>query len=430
MLIRFQAANYRSLFDPVELSMVAVDRDRPEARPQEPLGESLLPVAGIYGPNASGKSNVVAALAWLREAVAMSLRTWDDAIPVDPFAFSLSPDQSSQFELELAIGGVRFEYLLELNSEKVLYEALFHYPKRYRRRIFEREEGVIFQQGVSGQAGVKELLTPRTLVLSAARRFDDPLVGGFVNELLQVQTIGQSAHRSYGASRRGSSNLADYYVSTMRLLLESGIQNPLFVSPYDEGKYDRRDQVLSMLRMADIGIDDVDVVEEAMEQPSPGFPTPQRRRVRFLHHVGSGRTPLELDQESEGTMTWFRLIGPLLEALRTGSLMVVDELDASLHPRLSAELLRIFHSPDMNPHGAQLVFTAHDVSLLSHLNRDEVWFTEKRSDGSTRLGSLAEFAGERVRKSKDLESAYLNGRFGAIPNLDQVELLRGLGLIG
>jgi AAA15 family ATPase/GTPase len=107
-----------------------------------------------------------------------------------------------------------------------------------------------------------------------------------------------------------------------------------------------------------------------------------------------------------------------------------DELDASLHPTLSAQLIHLFHDPITNPLGAQLVFTSHDTSLLNHLNRDEVWLTAKGPDGSTRLGALAEFAGERVRKSLNLENAYLHGRFGALPQVDQTEFLRALGLIG
>jgi len=124
------------------------------------------------------------------------------------------------------------------------------------------------------------------------------------------------------------------------------------------------------------------------------------------------------------------MIGPVLNALRHGSTIVFDELDASLHPAVSAELLKIFHSPTLNPRGAQLVFTSHDTSLLNHLNRDEVWLTEKRKDGSTRLGALADFAGERVRRSQNLEVAYLHGRFGALPQVDQANFLRALGLIG
>jgi AAA15 family ATPase/GTPase len=142
------------------------------------------------------------------------------------------------------------------------------------------------------------------------------------------------------------------------------------------------------------------------------------------------RIPLDFAAESEGTRVWFRLIGPVLTALRHGSLLLFDELDASLHPTLSAQLIHLFHNPTTNPFGAQLVFTSHDTSLLNHLNRDEVWLTDKRPDGSTRLGALAEFAGERVRKSQNLENAYLHGRFGALPQVDQTALLRALGLIG
>lgn len=109
---------------------------------------------------------------------------------------------------------------------------------------------------------------------------------------------------------------------------------------------------------------------------------------------------------------------------------VFDELDASLHPKLSAELLQVFHDPSTNPRGAQLLFTSHDTSLFNHLNRDEVWLTEKRNDGSTRLGALAEFAGERVRRSQNLENAYLHGRFGALPQVERAGFLRALGLIG
>jgi AAA15 family ATPase/GTPase len=97
VLIRFEVSNFRSILDPVELSMVAVDRDRPEVRWTENIGESLLPVAAIYGPNASGKSNVIAALAWLSSAVRTSLRIWDDKIPIDPFAFGGGSTRTSEF---------------------------------------------------------------------------------------------------------------------------------------------------------------------------------------------------------------------------------------------------------------------------------------------------------------------------------------------
>ena len=104
------------------------------------------------------------------------------------------------------------------------------------------------------------------------------------------------------------------------------------------------------------------------------------------------------------------------------------QIDASLHPRLSARLLELFQDPTTNPLGAQLIFTTHDTSLLNYLNRDEVWLTEKADSGRTTLTALAEYGGDKVRRSLNLEKAYLQGRFGAVPELDQFTLLRALGI--
>lgn len=422
MLIRFEVSNFRSIADAVELSMVAVDGDREEARATPQLGESLLTVAALFGPNASGKSNVLAALAWLRDAVSNSLKFWDDGIPIEPFAFGNGSTGSTEFVFETTVDGVRFEYVVELSREKVLYEGLFHYPEKKRRRIYEREGNELkLQRGLGTLSGTRELLTDQTLVLSIARRFGEPLITGFTSGLLGMRVfglpphLGQPSMADIGASGRSAPGL----YATMQW--------------FDEGRVDNEDedrrQALALLRLADLGIDDVLIERE--EEPFPGSDeTRSRRRLRLLHKAGERSVPLDFAAESEGTKTWFRLIGPVLTALRHGTIVVFDELDASLHPTLSAELIRVFHNPRLNPRGAQIVFTTHDTSLLNHLNRDEVWLTEKRQDGSTRLGALAEFAGERVRRSQNLENAYLHGRFGALPQVDETVLLRALGLIG
>ncbi|MBB5075742.1 AAA family ATPase [Nonomuraea endophytica] len=423
MLIRFSAANYRSISEPIELSMVAIDRDREEARPVSLLGESLLPIAAIYGPNASGKSNVIDALVWLRDAVRHSLRIWDDEIPIEPFAFGDGPATPSSFSVEIAIKGVRFEYLLELDREQVVYEGLFHYPEKKRRRVFEREELELkLQRGLGGLSGTRELMTQRTLALSVARRFDEPLVTDFTTSLMRMHVLGQTAKRRMRGMPPGAAPL-----STLRWFEQPGDQLSLFgESELDVGVIGGREQALSLLRLADLGIEDV-IIEDQDYSDAGGR---ARRRFRLLHKTLNETMPFEWNAESEGTRTWFALIGPVLTALRAGTAVLFDELDASLHPTLSAELLRIFHSPVTNPRGAQLVFTSHDASLLNSLNRDEVWLTEKRPDGSTRLGALADFAGERVRKSQNLENAYLHGRFGALPQVEQHALLRALGLVG
>ncbi|HEX6360635.1 AAA family ATPase [Actinophytocola sp.] len=401
MLIRFEVSNFRSILDPVELSMVAVDKDRSETHAVPNLGESLLPVAAIFGPNASGKSNVLAAMEWLLSAVRDSLRFWDGEIPFEPFAFAESP-VPAEFTIEAVISGVRFEYVVELDREAVNHEGLFHYPEKKRRRVFEREgTKVTLQRGLGSLSGTRELLTARTLALSIARRFDEPLVAEFARYLLSVQVLGVGPYMDL-------SRVPEVPNFPTRRLFEELV---------DDGP--DRAQALAMLRMADLGIDDVAIdVHE------------QRRKVRLVHRTAGGPMPLEFHAESAGTQAWFRLIGPVLAALKEGFLVLFDELDASLHPTLSAHLVRLFHDPATNPKGAQLVFTSHDTSLLNYLNRDEVWLTEKSDDGATRLGALAEFAGERVRKSQNLEKAYLHGRFGALPDVDRTEMLRALGLIG
>lgn len=438
MLIRFEASNYRSIAEGVELSMVAVDRDREAAREAPHLGESLLTLAGVYGPNASGKSNVVGALAWLRDAVEDSLRFWEDDIPLEPFAFGTGPTETSEFVIEMTIDGVRFEYVVELDPGRILYEGLFHYPEKKRRRIFEREGSELkLQRGLGGLSGTRELLTERTLALSIARRFDEPLVSDFVREILRIQVLGQIPRRARAGGTSGGNWRPRPRVSgradTTRWFdgLDSR-QQPLFSLAGEEGEWatlSRRERALALLRLADLGIEGV-LIDEQEVVYSGSSESRMQRRLRLVHRSGNDSAPLDFSAESEGTRTWFGLIGSVLTALQTGSVVIFDELDASLHPTLSAELLRIFRSPVTNPYGAQLIFTSHDTSLLNHLNRDEVWLTEKRLDGSTRLGALAEFAGERVRKSQNLESAYLHGRFGALPQVDQTEFLRVLGLIG
>lgn len=434
MLIRFEVANFRSILDPVELSMVAVDRDRAAARPVANLGESLLPVAGIYGPNASGKSNILVALAWLQFAVRDSLRDWDDEIPVEAFAFAAGRERPTEFTVELVVEGVRFEYLAELDRNSVLYEGLFHYPEKKRRRIFERERAELkLQRRLGGISGTRELLTDRVLALSIARRFDELLVTRFTRQLLAVRSFMPRA------SPRFRAHLASG--STLRWFDESLKLNSLQPRASDGSERDQREnraQALALLRMADLGINDVEIGEEETVFKAPrgegldGLETRTVRRstVRLVHQTSEERVLLDLAAESEGTRTWFRLIGPVLAALREGSLLLFDELDASLHPTLSAQLIRLFQDPATNPAGAQLIFSSHDTSLLGHLNRDEVWLTEKGTDGATRLGALAEFAGERVRRSQNLERAYLGGRFGALPDVDRADLLRALGLIG
>ncbi len=424
MLIRFEVENFRSILEPAELSMVAVD-DRPEVRVYPKFGASLVPVAGIFGANASGKSNVLAALAWLRASVQNSLRAWDDEIPVEPFAFGDSKSRDSSFVLELEIDGIRFEYLLDVGRHRVSYEALFHYPEGRRRRVFEREANELnLQRGLGELSGTRKLLTDRSLALSIMRRFDEPITSAFSRALLKLKALGRPLSLYVRPTGR--------MLSTLRLFDVPRDEEFDFYhdgTHHDESGWQSiRQQAMTLLQLADLGVADVEI-EEVQIESGRGEPI-TRRTPRLVHIADSERLPFAYHDESAGTRTWFELIGPVLDALRAGAIILFDELDASLHPTLAAQLVKLFELRNSNPHGAQLLFTSHDTNLLNHLNRDEVWLTEKTSNGSTRFAALSDFAGERVRRSANLESAYLSGRFGALPDVSRPEVLRDLGLIG
>ena len=426
MLLRFEAANYRSILEPVELSMIAVDTDRPSTRSFDLLAERVLTIAGIYGPNASGKSNVVESLAWLSTAVGRSLRAWDQFVPREPFKFGPGPDTPSVHEVEMVVRDVRYAYRLEVDDSAVLFEGLYSYPERRRRVLFERDgPDIHFRRGLGALAGTRELLTPTTLALSAAMRFNDPEVAPFGRHLSEIRVLGarrRATWRRLPAGIAGGSSMS----VTERLFADPApsAQQSLF-DDLDATPLDGRESALALLRFADLGIDDVQFVEDEDESRLSGQP---RRRLRLIHTAGGQEVPFEIAEESAGTQMWFTLIGPALTALQRGQVLLFDEIDASLHPRLSARLLELFQDPKTNPHGAQLIFTTHDTSLLNSLNRDEVWLTEKGADGETTLTALAEYGGDKVRRSLNLERAYLQGRFGAVPELDQFALRRALGL--
>jgi uncharacterized protein len=173
---------------------------------------------------------------------------------------------------------------------------------------------------------------------------------------------------------------------------------------------------LAMLRNADVGIEDVRAVRNETDEPN------RFSRVRFqLKHKSSHSDAwLPLEEESQGTQKLFHMALPVLQSLRDGAVLIIDELESSLHPSLAQEIVKLFNDPDKNPCNAQLIFTTHDTNLLGTtlgepvLRRDQVWLTEKDPEGATVLYPLTDY---KPRKSENLERGYLQGRYGAIPFL-------------
>jgi uncharacterized protein len=417
VLLRFEVANHRSILRPAELSMIAVDEERVATRGFDLLRERVLTVAGIYGPNASGKSNVLEALAWLSVAVGSSLRGWGEEVPRDPFRFASGPSEPSTYDIQMIADGVRYAYHVEVSDSEVLYESLYSYPERRRRILFERDGlEVDFRRGLGPLARRSRiLLTPTTLVLSAVLRLDHPEVDPFARELAGMRVLNVGMTRVW-RKVAGRTSVPSRQLTEQIFM---GV-DPQPGEPSPDGEDNpavERKLALELLQFADLGIDDVRILLRE-----------DGREIRLVHRAGDEELSFAMPDESAGTRTWFGLIGPVLTALRQGHLLLFDEIDARLHPKLSARLIELFQDPVTNPRNAQIIFTTHDTSLLSTLNRDEVWLTEKGADGATTLTALAEFGGDKVRRSLNLEKAYLQGRFGAVPELDQFRLRQAIGM--
>ncbi|RKN10137.1 AAA family ATPase [Streptomyces radicis] len=407
MLLRFRTANVRSLRDEQELSFVAAE-DEPGTAQRDVLlaGDRALavfPLIGIFGANASGKSNVLAALVDMRRAVLNSYARWAsyEGIPRRPFALDAKEQaEPSFFEADLVIEGVRWTYGFELGPERVMAEWLHGYPKGRRQVWFDRDatRGEEYEwpgTRVKDRAQMARRTRPNALLLSTAGTDNhpqlSPLFHWFRRNFWLINPEHEREQREQFTTRE----------------LSGG----------------RAHRINEMLRVADLGITGAEVVQEANG----------RSTVRLSHRSPTGEVSFDWRDESFGTRSWYALLGPLALALDRGAVLLVDELDASLHPRFAAEVIRLFHDSVANPRGAQLAFTSHDPSLLTTpsgerlLAPGQVWLTEKDKDGATELYPLT---AAEPGDDEDLMRSYLAGAFGAVPSLLEGQIARRLGAVG
>lgn len=413
MLIEFRVENFRSLHHEQTLSMVAsgVDRHRDtHVREGVADGFDVLNTALVYGANASGKTNVVAALDVLKQLVTPTvLRNYpgDPLGALDPFRLDpLARSAPTTFEVIFVEKGVRYRYGTVISRERVEEEWLYSYPVR-ERLLFQRfgddvEFGPTLRTGPA--KSVRQLVPnrPRSLFLSLLAEFQ-------IDEIAPV---------------------AGWFIGRLNVLIAAGFPDTYTRKLMHEDR-GARQFVSDIIRYANTGIDlvtvkrvieTVDVPETVarimreMGQPAPP-PEFEHVSVTFERADGEGEAvQFEEDDESMGTMRLFALAGPLYEVLRDGLVMVVDELDTSLHPDLMRVFVGLFHNPGMNPHGAQLIATTHDTSMLDRevIRPDNVWLTEKDRRGATTLYPLTDFP---VRSDAAFASLYHAGRVGGLPAL-------------
>ena len=383
MLLRFGVSNHLSIRDLQELSFVASSlKDSSDGLidcAAAPSG-SVLPAVVIYGANASGKSNLVDAMAAMREMVLRSHTKGEPGGGVPCRPFSLEGDYSqkpSRFEIDFVLDGVRHHYGFEASEKAFVSERLYVFPKSHRRTLFEREGGEFrFGRELSGLNNlIAKLTRPNSLYLSAAAQNDH-------KQLSRVFEYFRSVQGIRGISVPGEMASA---------------QLP------EEGPHRR---VIDFLGEAGTGIVDF---RRKLDVPRNEISIELAHRSR-----DGGNVYLELDRESAGTRRLLILLDRAFRALDEGALLCIDELDAGLHTQAAEEVLRLFCSPQTNSNGAQLLATTHDTNLMksSVLRRDQLWFTQKDVWGATEIYPLTDI---RTRQGDNLAKGYLQGRYGATP---------------
>ncbi len=443
MLLSFRVSNFRSIKDEQIFSFLrgssslrfsqplAASESPSESDPgskdiseAEPWLDDVGTVAGIFGPNASGKSNVLEALIFMNRAIRDSYRKWESAnggIPVQQFA--LEPEYSKEpslFEAVYIDHGTRFQYGFRLTAKQVVGEWLYAYPTNRRQVWFERDIGTksiyYFGKSFSGRNKVIADLTSRTsLFLSTAiannHKLADSAGHWFGSHFSSAMPSEKLVRIRY--TQKLSRRKAQWAeVAEMVKFADLGIEKVRVRHEKLEGR--ERERILRVFKALEEGASAPANIESVIDETADV--------VEFGHSV-SDRDPvyLPLQMESLGTQTWFSLVGPILRALANGDTLLIDELDASLHPRLTSEIISLFEEPQRNPRQAQLLFTTHDTALMGNLlgerelSRDQIWFTDKGNDGATVLYPLTDFS---PRKAENLERGYLQGRYGAIPYLD------------
>jgi len=392
MLIQFSVENYLSIKDKVVLSLLSSrDNEHPEHLIADG-NKNYLKSAVIYGANASGKSNVLNAFWFMVNYVLTSHnQQLHKTIARSPFKFDPeTPARPSSFEVIFTTEGVRYAYGFSVTDKAVTEEYLYYYPNGRQALIFERKntKDFRFTVDVDEQNTLKERTSANKLYLSVASNWSYAKVIPVLEWFASCQIITKNS-------------VADAYGLEAEQLKDD----------------DYRRVIASMLRVADLGIQALQMRDA---EPAPSQHGDSFANIEAIHTVqdtnGNALSyALNMAEESDGTNSYFKLIGVVKKALDQGTLLVADEMDAHLHPLLTRYLVSLFDSTEFNPKGAQLIFTSHSTNLLDldFLRRDQIWFTEKdEQTAATDLFSLYDFS---IRKDTKVEKGYLIGRFGAIP---------------
>ncbi len=417
MIIEFSVKNFRSIKDLQTISFVATKLDsNREEYPDidknnivEVGNIRLLKTIGIYGANASGKSNVLMAMGCFSKAI-RSLPSPESTLSdiIDPFLYQTDVEQSESFFQIIFLHEekkYRYGFTIKKNKEVknqddsteiITSEWLYGQKAKNMVKLFTRTGLKVDKQGLPNAKEIPDLAFKHSLFLTHAASFRK----GICFKIRDPMTIAPITNLSYQNSFR---KLSINFIHT------------------------RKNSLLDFLKKFQLQYHDIIVDTNEDEIKSDKIPKNKILLIKTFHQEGRQKATLNLEyNESAGTQKLFDLIGLLIltfDAIDYSPTIIIDELDSNFHPFLVIKLIELFNDPKINKSNAQLIFTTHDTNLLSPaiMRRDQFYFTEKDQEEATRLYSLADLKG--IRNDADFAKQYLAGYYGAVPILEDFHTL-------
>lgn len=398
MIINLKIRNFKSIKDEISLSFEPVEKED-DYYIYEHNNQKILKMLMIYGQNASGKTNILKALEFLRDFIFSAPINKNDKINIKPFLFTKDIKNDSYFEIEFLQNGIKYLYQLTVSDVEVIDERLYFYNPN-KALVFDRKE-FKFGSKINIKKSQKESLLNNTLI-------NNTLLSGYMKTNIKIKEFDEVINWF-------SRLMKPIYPSTDLLGFTSNLLH---------NKEIDKQFIVNLLKNADFAIDNFEFIENDIDEEFKEFLLHLGKKkdadnfkkidVLFTHYK---RYQLDFISESRGTQRFYQLVIVLYLLLRDCLILPIDELESSLHPDLLKHFLLIFLA---NSKESQLIFTTHSRELLLEkdiLRFDTIYFTEKKEDGSTELFSLSDFDSNIIRKESSIYNIYKNGKLGANPNL-------------
>lgn len=424
MLLEFTIGNFLSFKSKKTLSLeAAAIKEHIDTNIVKLDKLQLLRGAVIYGANAGGKSNFIKAMSTMRRILMQSFEASStDELGITPFLLSTeTADKPSFFEILFLIDNIRYRYGFEVDNISIKSEWLFEARKKTEKLLFIREaDGIEVSSNFKEAKDLEEKTRDNALFLSVIDQFNGATAKQIMKWFSNFITISGLSHERY--------------------------KNVTFKMLEDDNT---KPKLLDFYKKLDLGFDEIDLEKKPFDTKDITKLFNEEIAKQFLSDI-EGKSKIDIKtihkkynsnnevvsfekfdmrrQESSGTNKVFNISGPVFDVLKDGGVLIIDELDASLHPLMTLMITKLFNSTEFNKTNAQLIFATHDTNLFEygHYRRDQIYFVEKDIYGASDLYSLVEYkedGGKKIRKDRSFEKDYIQGRYGAIPFIGNLHKL-------